>query len=81
MATKPNPMIKIYANRIEAGDYDYNSTATAYVRLKEQITAQMLDDAYTGRNGMTIEKFEEITGITVEVDPEYVPIDPELSEV
>lgn len=54
-------MARIYANRIWAGDYDYNSTKTAYVKLKEKVTQCMRDDVADGKH--TEAEFEEITGL------------------
>lgn len=58
-------MVRIYANRIWAGTYDYNSDAAAYVKLKDAITGQMRQDV-EGRKKVsgvecTAELFEEIT--------------------
>ena len=55
-------MVRLYADRIERGLYDYNSTALAYVRIKDKITEQMRADVIAGRNEMTAQKFEDITG-------------------
>lgn len=53
-------MNRIYANRIWAGDYDYNSTAKAYLKLKDKVTEVMREDVANGVH--TAEEFEEITG-------------------
>lgn len=54
-------MAKIYANRIWAGDYDYNSTAKAYLKLKDKVTLAMLEDVANGKHTAT--EFEEVTGL------------------
>lgn len=54
-------MVRIYANRIWAGDYDYNSTAKAYLKLKDNVTAIMREDVEDGKH--TAEEFKTITGI------------------
>lgn len=59
-------MTRIYANRIWAGDYDYNSTAKAYLKLKDKVTAIMREDVANGEH--TAEEFEEITGIAYETE-------------
>lgn len=59
-------MVRIYANRVWAGDYDYNSTAKAYLKLKDKVTALMREDVVNGKH--TAEEFEKITGVTYEVE-------------
>lgn len=54
-------MARIYANRIWAEDYDYNSTNKAYLKLKDKVTACMIEDVEKGKH--TEEEFEEITGL------------------
>lgn len=54
-------MARIYANRIWAKDYDYNSTKTAYLKLKDKVTKIMREDVAEGKN--TEAEFEEITGL------------------
>ena len=54
-------MARIYANRIWAGDYDYNSTKTAYVKLKDNVTILMREDVAEGK--YTEAEFEEVTGL------------------
>lgn len=54
-------MARIYANRIWAKDYDYNSTAKAYLKLKNNVTSIMREDVVCGKH--TAEEFEEITGL------------------
>ena len=53
-------MVRIYANRVWAGDYDYNSTAKAYLKLKDKVTAIMREDVAEGKH--TAEEFTKITG-------------------
>ena len=57
-------MARIYANRIWAKDYDYNSTVKAYLKLKDKVTELMREDVANGVH--TAEEFEEITGIKYE---------------
>lgn len=59
-------MVRIYANRIWAGDYDYNSTKKAYLKLKDKVTAMMREDVANGEHAA--EEFEAITGIPYEVE-------------
>lgn len=54
-------MARIYANRIWAKDYDYNSTKSAYLKLKDKVTKIMREDVAEGK--YTEAKFEEITGL------------------
>lgn len=54
-------MARIYANRIWAGDYDYNSTKTAYVKMKDKVTAIMRKDVENGN--YTADYYTEITGL------------------
>ena len=54
-------MERIYANRIWAKDYDYNSTKTAYLKLKEKVTKVMCKDVAEGKR--TEAEFEEVTGL------------------
>lgn len=54
-------MARIYANRIWAGDYNYNSTAKAYVKLKDKVTKIMCEDVSDKKH--TEEEFEKITGL------------------
>ena len=54
-------MARIYANRIWAGDYDYNSTKTAYVKLKDKVTNFMREDVAERKH--TVAEFEKITGL------------------
>ena len=54
-------MARIYANRIWAGGYDYNSTNAAYLRIKDDVTAIMRADVENGKH--TAEEFTAITGI------------------
>ena len=58
-------MITIYRNRIWAKDYDYNSTAKAYLKLKDKVTELMREDVENGKH--TVKEFEEITGISYKV--------------
>lgn len=57
-------MARIYANRIWAKDYDYNSTKTAYLKLKDKVTKIMREDVAEGK--YTEAEFEEITGLVYE---------------
>jgi len=57
-------MARIYANRIWAGDYDYNSTKTAYLKLKSKVTAVMRQDVADKEH--TAEEFKKITGLDYE---------------
>ena len=41
-------MIQIYVNRIWAKDYNYNSTAKAYLKLKDSITQLMCENVKNG---------------------------------
>lgn len=54
-------MARIYANRIWAEDYDYNSTKKAYLKLKDEVTTIMRNDVIDGKH--TIEEFTEVTGL------------------
>ena len=54
-------MEKIYASRIWAGDYDFNSTAKAYLKIKDKVIAVMRQDVAEGR--YTEEEFNKITGV------------------
>ena len=54
-------MARIYANRIWAKDYDYNSEKTAYLKLKDKVTEIMREDVANGK--YTAEEFETVTGI------------------
>ena len=54
-------MARIYANCIWRGDYDYNSTNKAYLKLKDKVTACMIEDVQKGKH--TEEEFEAITGL------------------
>jgi hypothetical protein len=54
-------MARIYANRIWAKDYDYNSTKKAYLKLKEKVTAIMREDVADGK--YTTDYYTEITGL------------------
>ena len=54
-------MARIYANRIWAEDYDYNSTKKPYLKLKNDVTKTMLADVAEGKH--TEEEFEKITGL------------------
>lgn len=54
-------MARIYANRIWAKDYDYNSTKSAYLKLKDKVTKIMREDVAEGKH--TVEEFEKITGV------------------
>ena len=54
-------MARIYANRIWAKDYDYNSTAKAYLKLKDKVTEIMREDVALGK--YTEDEFEIVTGI------------------
>jgi len=59
-------MVAIYRNRIWAGDYNYNSTAKAYLKLKDKVTTLMREDVAEGKH--TAEEFKEITGLDYEVE-------------
>lgn len=59
-------MVGIYRNRIWDGDYDYNSTARAYLKLKDKVTTLMREDVASGK--YTTKEFEEITGISYEAE-------------
>ena len=54
-------MARIYANRIWAGGYDYNSTNAAYLRIKDDVTEIMRTDVANGK--YSAEEFTKITGI------------------
>ena len=54
-------MARIYANRIWAGDYDFNSTNKSYIKLKPQVIEIMRGDVADGKH--TKEEFEEVTGL------------------
>lgn len=54
-------MARIYANRIWAKDYDYNSTKAAYLKLKDKVTKIMREDVVDGK--YTEAEFEEVTGL------------------
>ena len=54
-------MARIYANRIWAKDYDYNSTAKAYLKIKDKVTALMREDVFDGK--YTADEYQEVTGL------------------
>ena len=57
-------MATIYRNRIWSRDYDYNSTAKGYLKLKDKVTELMREDVKNGK--YTSEEFEELTGLKYE---------------
>ena len=50
---------RIWANRLEAGDKTWDNVP---VSRKDAVEAILRDDTSKGINGMTPERFEEITG-------------------
>ena len=52
-------MARIWANRLEAGTKHWDEVPAS---RKDDVRGILRDDAADGRNGMTGERFQEITG-------------------
>ena len=52
-------MARIWANRLEAGDYNWDDVPK---KRRADVKAILKEDVASGHNDMTAERYEEITG-------------------